>query len=1026
MKKSLYIMIFALFSVLVFAFSKSINVEGTNGSVPTINLINSEIIYLKIGTEYIEYGATAIDFEDGNLNNSIQTYDSSLDINNAGTYDITYFVTDSDGNTASKTRQIIVFDTADYIKISEPISFHNDSLYPWVLVNIDGKAAMQSNNKLGNTTSSLSINVNSKAILSFDWKVSSESGYDFLKYYVNGVEQSRISGYKDWETVVIDLDEGDNTVTWQYSKDYSVDVGSNSGFIANVNVIRIDFDDLTTTINGSFNYYDGLKINCNRSEDLDFSINSVDGYDKSYAGYQDINYNIDVFYQGQRIPFNVTRRITVEPIINNIEDGGIYEDNIKVTFDGGIASLNGKDYESGSEIKQIGNNSLIIYGMNDYSKTVNFQVIPSLNDGEVFYDTYTPNINASSMMLNGQPFYNDEITEIGNHTLTINGLNEYTQTIHFQIIPSLNDGEVFYETYSPNINAKSLILNEQAYANEKITNAGNYELTINGVGNYNQTINFTIEPVYRVVEEGRYTGSIIPIISEIDAMYELNGSSYNVGDKITEVGNHTLKVIGENGYIKKIEFTVLEQVINLKNEGVYKYFLAPIISNAILKLDGEDYTSGTMIFTVGEHTLQGYGLNGYTFTYTFTITEQVINLEDSGVYDNFVTPHIPNAQLFLDNENYLSGTEINTIGEHLLTVVGNNYINHYHFTVEPVVNGAEDGKEYFSPIAPNFSGGTLTLNGEEYISGSIISKIGNYSLIISGVNGYIKSINFKISPTIKDLDIITGTFSPNINANSMTLNDQVYQNEEISQIGNYVLIVNGVGNYTEIINFTIEPIFGVIDGKDCVGRAIPVIDGSSASYKINGMDYEIGDFVELGEYSLTVIGENGYNRTINFNVVEHESNLLNDGIYFNSITPTSNLSSYTLKLNGNLIENDIPITRVGYNELTIIGSNGYRTTIKFTLLNNANVVNGKIYTQPLLIEKINAKMFLNGVEITEDTLVNKQGKYKLEIIGVGDYKEIINFEYYNYNYERAGIIALPIIILLGTTLLLFKFRKSVI
>ena len=73
------------------------------------------------------------------------------------------------------------------------------------------------------------------ATLTFDWKVSSESGYDFLEVYLNGDEwYDSISGEIDWETNGVYIPPGVHTVKWVYKKDGSASSGKDAGWIDNV------------------------------------------------------------------------------------------------------------------------------------------------------------------------------------------------------------------------------------------------------------------------------------------------------------------------------------------------------------------------------------------------------------------------------------------------------------------------------------------------------------------------------------------------------------------------------------------------------------------------------------------------------------------------------------------------------------------------------------------------------------------------------------------------------------------------
>lgn len=87
-----------------------------------------------------------------------------------------------------------------------------------------------------NETSSFSVTVSCVSQVSFQWKVSSENSYDFLKFYINGVQQNAISGVTAWTTMTYALDPNiDNTLEWRYTKDGSVSSNEDRGFVDQVN-----------------------------------------------------------------------------------------------------------------------------------------------------------------------------------------------------------------------------------------------------------------------------------------------------------------------------------------------------------------------------------------------------------------------------------------------------------------------------------------------------------------------------------------------------------------------------------------------------------------------------------------------------------------------------------------------------------------------------------------------------------------------------------------------------------------------
>jgi hypothetical protein len=70
--------------------------------------------------------------------------------------------------------------------------------------------------------------------ITFYCKVSSESGFDELTFYIDGIEQGKWSGEEDWAEVSFPVNEGTRTFKWAYSKDSSVSEGDDSAWIDDV------------------------------------------------------------------------------------------------------------------------------------------------------------------------------------------------------------------------------------------------------------------------------------------------------------------------------------------------------------------------------------------------------------------------------------------------------------------------------------------------------------------------------------------------------------------------------------------------------------------------------------------------------------------------------------------------------------------------------------------------------------------------------------------------------------------------
>ncbi|MCH7556097.1 MAG: hypothetical protein IIB56_01425 [Planctomycetes bacterium] len=114
------------------------------------------------------------------------------------------------------------------------MSFTTDGSADWFFQTTtfyyDGDAA-QSGGISDNQESWMQTTVSGAGTVSFYWKVSSEGGYDYLEFYIDGSLQDRISGTVDWQQMTYTLSLGSHTLEWRYVKDYSVSEGDDRGWV---------------------------------------------------------------------------------------------------------------------------------------------------------------------------------------------------------------------------------------------------------------------------------------------------------------------------------------------------------------------------------------------------------------------------------------------------------------------------------------------------------------------------------------------------------------------------------------------------------------------------------------------------------------------------------------------------------------------------------------------------------------------------------------------------------------------------
>lgn len=142
------------------------------------------------------------------------------------------------GYTASKAYTIQVglifenFETGNFSLF--PWSFAGN--LPWTIVNtgaFEGTYAAKSGAITHSQSSHLILgyDVGAADSISFYRKVSSESNYDFLKFYINNTVVGSWSGAVEWSRVVFPVTPGFKTFKWEYMKDGSVSTGSDCAWI---------------------------------------------------------------------------------------------------------------------------------------------------------------------------------------------------------------------------------------------------------------------------------------------------------------------------------------------------------------------------------------------------------------------------------------------------------------------------------------------------------------------------------------------------------------------------------------------------------------------------------------------------------------------------------------------------------------------------------------------------------------------------------------------------------------------------
>jgi len=152
--------------------------------------------------------------------------------------------------------------------------------YPWMIDSIapfEKKYSAKSGDITNNQTSDLSITLDiiSNDSISFYRRVSSESGYDFLNFYIDGTIKDTASGDGGgWTRVAVPVTTGIHTFKWSYSKDVSDSAGSDCAWIDYIVFPPINFSGISVPDMKS----DNISLNC---------------YPNPFTNSAFINYNLE-------------------------------------------------------------------------------------------------------------------------------------------------------------------------------------------------------------------------------------------------------------------------------------------------------------------------------------------------------------------------------------------------------------------------------------------------------------------------------------------------------------------------------------------------------------------------------------------------------------------------------------------------------------------------------------------------------------------------------------------------------------
>ena len=431
----------------------SVNINSSGQTILDVYLIPSQTVTV---TGTVTDAATTLPVENATIE-VLNTPISPVTTNEFGQYTIndimegtyTFRVYAIDYATVMQELEVSVSNNVFDFQLQESIawSFESGSFEPqwsfggnapWSITTEnphDGAYCSQSGNIGDNQNSEMEITLEltSGGDVSFYRKVSSESGYDYLEFYINDIKQGEWAGELDWAEVIFPVTAGEHTFKWVYDKDSYVSSGSDCGWIdyiifppyadfPDIDVSPLSFE-VTLPVNDSS--VEQLTLSNLGEQELDFNISKQYITDKSKA-YCSASGGCDEYIS--RVIFNTIDNVSAcsnyadyTSISTNVNAGQTYSLTIE---NGNVYSSDDLgvwvDWNQDEDFDDTGEN--MVCDVNNSGQGT-FQItVP----GDAFSRTTRMRIRMKYYGSNcGSPCGTTTYGEVEDYTLIVSGLNDW-------------------------------------------------------------------------------------------------------------------------------------------------------------------------------------------------------------------------------------------------------------------------------------------------------------------------------------------------------------------------------------------------------------------------------------------------------------------------------------------------------------------------------------------------------------------------------------------------------------------------
>lgn len=432
-------------------YNVTYSAEGYISQIHSLSVSDYSSLVIKdvvlVGAEQTSLTGVVTDADTGNPINGakIELLTSSVSpeyTNSSGEYSFASIAENTYQIKASKTDYLSQEITQTLIGESNTLNFSLTSIDPesfetevpegftftggdWVRDNstaFDGAYSMKSAPISHSQTTAMQITLDivSDSEISFAYKVSSESGWDHFRFYIDGNEKGKWSGAVGWTEVSFPVTAGSHTFKWEYSKDYSASYGSDCAWVDYIIFPQSQSDVVFTVtynsapVQGATVNFNESSINTNASGKAIFS-NQTRGTSGQYIvekdGFLSASGNVVVKYVDVNEVVNLDlEEYTVSFVVSNGTD----------PIEGATISINSQQLETNAQ----GESSIMLpFGTFPYSVTKDGY---HTQTGSILVDADNANVSIT-LVEDTEPVYNvtfhvyDEDQDVENAVITFTG-----------------------------------------------------------------------------------------------------------------------------------------------------------------------------------------------------------------------------------------------------------------------------------------------------------------------------------------------------------------------------------------------------------------------------------------------------------------------------------------------------------------------------------------------------------------------------------------------------------------------------